>query len=116
MNHPALSHLFMNERIRELQRTASQARLANQALAAARMLGTTEIVIRDARPSDADAVARLASLDGRPTPVGRVIVASVCGYLRAAVGANGHAVSDPFVHTEELVALLRMRASQIGAR
>lgn len=114
--HPALSSDFAIERIRDFERVATRARLANQARRGDDTLVPTEIVIRDARPSDADAVARLATLDGRPAPVGRVVVASVSGCLRAAIGANGDTVSDPFAPTAHLVELLRMRARQLQTR
>ena len=59
--------------------------------------------------------ARLSHLDGQTAPTGRVVVASVRGRLQAAVDADGHAISDPFTPTEDLVALLRLRVRQLRA-
>lgn len=112
MTHPTLSHLVMRERSNDFARAADRARFARRTAAGEDLAWSSDIVIRDARPSDADAVARLARLDGRPTPTGPAVIASVGGSLRAAVAANGDAVSDPFVPTEDLVALLRLRARQ----
>ena len=77
--------------------------------------------IRVAGAGDAAALTRLAALDSRPVPRGRVLVAEVGGELWAAVTLDGGAaVADPFRPSGELVALLRERARQIeraaGAR
>jgi hypothetical protein len=81
------------------------------------MTRNEHIVIRSAESADEQALAVLAVLDGghRP-PKGRVIVAEVDGRLRAAVGSNGAAISDPFWPSAELVSMLRVHASEPVAR
>ena len=68
------------------------------------------IVIRSAGSADEAALAVLAVLDGGHTaPTGRVVVAEAGGRLRAAVGSNGAAISDPFYPSAALVSMLRVR-------
>jgi hypothetical protein len=73
------------------------------------------ITIRFACPDDADALARLATLDSKTVPPGSLLVAEVAGEAWAAVGVtpDAPAIADPFRHTAELVALLRERANHL---
>jgi hypothetical protein len=81
------------------------------------MTRNEHIVIRSAESADAQALAVLAVLDGgHKQPKGRVMVAEVDGRLRAAVGSNGAAISDPFWPSAELVSMLRVRSSEPVAR
>jgi hypothetical protein len=74
------------------------------------MTRNEHIVIRSAGPADEHELAVLAVLDGgRERPEGRIMVADVDGRLRAAVGSNGSAISDPFWPSAELVTMLRVR-------
>ena len=74
------------------------------------MTRNEHIVIRSARTADEQAIAVLGVLDGgRHMPEGHVMVAEVDGRLRAAVGSNGAAISDPFWPSSELVSMLRVR-------
>jgi hypothetical protein len=76
------------------------------------MTRNEHIVIRSARAGDEQAIAVLGVLDGgRHMPKGDVMVAEVDGRLRAAVGSNGAAISDPFWPSAELVSMLRVRAA-----
>ena len=51
----------------------------------------------------------LGVLDGGSRrPKGRIMVAEVDGRMRAAVGSNGAAISDPFWPSAELVSMLRV--------
>jgi hypothetical protein len=72
--------------------------------------------IRFAYPDDEAALRRLAALDSKPLPAGRLLVAEVGGELWAAVTISGHpeVIADPFRHTAALVALLRERAESLG--
>ena len=115
MHNPTIGHEIAKDRIRGLQRAGARARFAARAAKGPSLPGPSEIVIRDAQPHDADALARLSHLDGRTAPSGRVVVASVRGRLQAAVGANGHAISDPFTPSDDLIALPRLRARQLRA-
>jgi hypothetical protein len=71
--------------------------------------------IRFAYPDDDAALRYLAALDSRRIPAGPLLVAEVAGELWAAVSLTGErgAISDPFHHTSELVALLRQRADRL---
>jgi hypothetical protein len=81
------------------------------------MTRNEHIVIRNAESSDEQALAVLAVLDGgQQEPKGRVMVAEVDGRLRAAVGSNGAAISDPFWPSAELVSMLRVHTSEPVAR
>lgn len=74
------------------------------------MTRNEHIVIRSAGPADEQELAVLGVLDGgRQRPEGRIMVAEVDGRLRAAVGSNGFAISDPFWPSAELVSMLRVR-------
>ena len=80
------------------------------------MSGSDEIVIRLARPDDADGLRRLAQLDSAGTPGNDVLVLEVGGELRAALSLDGSPpVADPFAHTASLIELLRLRAAQLLA-
>jgi hypothetical protein len=73
------------------------------------MTRNEHIVIRSARTADEQAIAVLGVLDGgHRMPKGHVMVAEVDGRMRAAVGSNGAAISDPFWPSAELVSMLRV--------
>jgi hypothetical protein len=81
------------------------------------MTRNEQIVIRNAGSADEQALAVLAVLDGgRRPPKGRVMVAEVNGRLRAAVGSNGAAISDPFWPSAALVSMLRVHTAEPVAR
>lgn len=72
------------------------------------------VTVRLARPADADAVMRLAELDGRHVPRSPILVAEVRGELLAARSLEGHgAIADPFHPTAHLVELLELRSSHL---
>jgi hypothetical protein len=73
---------------------------------------TEAITIRLSTNADATRIAELAELDARPAPVGPALLAEVDGELQAAVGIDdGRAVADPFRFTDDVVRLLRLRAT-----
>ena len=79
------------------------------------MARNEHIVIRSARPDDEQALAVLGVLDGgRRQPDGGIMVAEVDGRMRAAVGSNGVAISDPFWPSAELVGMLRVRSEGVA--
>jgi hypothetical protein len=81
------------------------------------MTRNEHIVIRSAQSADEQALAVLGVLDGgRQQPKGLIMVAEVDGRLRAAVGSNGAAISDPFWPSSELVSMLRVQAAEPVAR
>jgi hypothetical protein len=78
------------------------------------------VTIRRAYPDDDTALARLAALDDKAVPAGRVVVAEVAGELWAAASLDGAgAVADPFRPSGALLHALRARtrsASRARAR
>lgn len=76
--------------------------------------GRERIVIRRARRSDDRALAQLADLADRLAPPEPLLLAEADGKLVAAVSTStGAVVSDPFVASADVVALLRLRATQL---
>src|SRR6476620_6743879 len=68
------------------------------------MTRNEHIVIRSARTADEQAIAVLGVLDGgRHMPAGQVMVAEVGGRIRAAVGSNGAAISDPVLPSADFL-------------
>ena len=81
------------------------------------MTRNEHILIRSARTADEQAIAVLGVLDGgHAMPKGNVTVAEVDGRIRAAVGSNGTAISDPFWPSEELVSMLRVHTELASAK
>jgi hypothetical protein len=80
------------------------------------MTRNEHIVIRSARSADEQDIAVLGVIDGgRTMPTGRVMVAEVDGRIRAAVGSNGAAISDPFWPSSDLVSMLRVHTDAANA-
>ena len=74
------------------------------------------VLIRAARGSDGDALARLAALDSARVPAGELLVAETDGALVAALApATGTTIADPFRHTAAVVELLELRGSLLRA-
>ena len=76
--------------------------------------GRGRIVIRRAEAHDSGALGRLVQLAERTAPPEPVLLAESDGQLVAAVStATGETVSDPFVATADVIALLELRARQL---
>ena len=74
------------------------------------------IVIRRALPADDRVLGRLLELADRPALSEPLLLAESDGELVAAVSTRtGTVVRDPFVPSDDVVALLRLRASQLDA-
>jgi hypothetical protein len=116
MNHPELGRALAADRIRDLQRAAERTRHAKRARRPAPAAPDDGVVIREAAPVDASALARLAVLDESTVPEGRLLIALVNGRALAAVGRDGSAIGDPFAPTEALVADLRRRVGELDDR
>src|SRR3954465_15653845 len=87
---------------------------ALEVYAGAKAVPDVEVAIREAADGDVPELMRLAELDSRPLPVGKLLVAEAAGRIRAAVAIDGEAViADPFVATAALQSLLKLRARQI---
>ena len=66
---------------------------------------------------DRDAIAALAARDSAPVPETPVIGIEVEGTLLAAASlSSGEMVADPFSRTDELRAMLALRAAQLSRR
>jgi hypothetical protein len=75
-----------------------------------------DITIRLATTADRPAIRRLAELDGRRPPTGEMLLAIVCGQLRAALALDGReTIADPFFPAAGAVDLLRVRAMTLLA-
>jgi hypothetical protein len=73
------------------------------------------IAIRRSGPGDGPALATLAALEEREWPGGPAVVAEIDGSVRAALTLDGgEPFADPFFETADAVALLRVRAEQLG--
>jgi|GEM_PF-4347058 len=73
------------------------------------------VVLRLAGAGEEGVVARLAALDSAPRPRGGTLLALVDGTPVAALSlVDRRVVADPFVATQDAVALLRVRADQMA--
>jgi hypothetical protein len=73
------------------------------------------MIIRRTTPDDEAALTQLAELDSKQPLDGDYLVAMVDGRFRAAVSLSGDQVmGDPFEPTADLIAMLEMRAAQLG--
>jgi hypothetical protein len=113
--HPIIHSGLARERQRDLERALRMRRLAM--IAQVDDQATFDgLLIRHAMPGDDLALARLAALEGRRRLRGDVLVASVRGAVRAAIGvADGEVLADPSRPTADLTELLRVRARQVSA-
>ena len=76
-----------------------------------------ELVLRADRPTDEQALRRLAALDSVRPIKGRALLAEIDGRAIAAIGIDdGKVVADPFEHTAEVVELLKVRAERVEAK
>jgi len=81
------------------------------------VLSPSSVVMRAARGSDGDALARLAALDSKREPRGELLVAEVDGAIHAAIQLDdGLVIANPFHPTAGLVALLELRAGAVAAK
>ena len=80
----------------------------------AALIHTPIVAIRPATEDDTSELLRLAGLDSSVVPAGELLLGIVDGELRAAVSVTtGNAIADPFHHTADVIALLRLRASRL---
>ena len=77
---------------------------------------TEPVLMRRATSADNARVWELARLDNKRMPAGPHLVAEVSGEIVAAVSlTSGTVVADPFRRTSDAVAMLELRAHQVGA-
>jgi hypothetical protein len=78
---------------------------------------TGAVSIRRLGPDDRATTQRLAQVDSRRLPAEPLLGAEIEGRLLAATSlATGETVADPFSRTDELRALLELRAAQLRRR
>jgi hypothetical protein len=110
--NPAFSNEMARQHIRDLQREAQAARVPKEPGEAGR---EARLTVRPLTASDFEQVILLAELDSHPVPSGPTLVAELDGELVAALPLDGgEAIADPFRRSADVVALLQLRARQIG--
>ena len=76
---------------------------------------TEAVLMRRATADDTARIRTLARLDDRRMPAGPFLVAELRGEIVAARSlATGSVIADPFRLTNDIVAMLRLRASQVS--
>ena len=83
-------------------------------------MSTTQIneavLMRRATADDSARIRTLALLDNKRVPAGPFLVAETGGEIVAARSlTTGCVIADPFRLTSDIVAMLRLRANQVGA-
>src|SRR4051794_25073506 len=77
---------------------------------------TESVLMRRASAEDSARIRTLALLDNKRVPAGPFLVAEASGEIVAARSlSTGTVVADPFRLTSDIVAMLQLRANQIGA-
>jgi hypothetical protein len=80
------------------------------------MYAANSYLIRPATAADAEALARLASLDSQSRLEGSILIGELHGEPAAALSlADGRSIADPFRPTAHLVATMRVRADGLHA-
>ena len=75
----------------------------------------SNITVRYAVAADLSQLTRLAELDSATPPRGPALVAEADSRMLAALPlGSGRPIADPFEPTAEIVALLQLRAEQLG--
>ncbi len=111
LHHPEIMRMVVADHIETLRRAATPPLPARPTAEA------PEIELRLCRAADDPDLERLAQLEGRPVPAGRLLLALVRGHVVAALPlAGGHLLADPFARTAELRPLLELRAAQLRPR
>ena len=109
--HPEIMKIMAAEHVRLLQRDATRPVRATHRQPA---VDTRDVELRLCRVSDDPELERLAELDGREVPAGRLVIAAIRGCIVAALPiAGGPAIADPFTRTAHIVPLLEFRAAQL---
>jgi hypothetical protein len=110
--HWAIAEELTRTRDREMRDGAAARRFAQ---APARHAGD-RIGIRRSRPGDGPALTSLAALEDREWSGRAALIAEIDGCVRAALPLDGEEpFADPFFETADAVALLELRAEQLGS-
>jgi hypothetical protein len=103
----SITALVAREHTADLRRTARRQHLTASDSAAQ----VPAIELRLAHVAEAHVLTRLAELDDAPELAGPVLLALIDGQAQAGVSLqDGRIVANPFLRTQEAVALLRVRA------
>lgn len=80
------------------------------------MYASNSYIIRLATDADAEALGRLAALDGQPPLEGSVLVGELHGDIVAALSlSDERSIADPFRPSAHLQATMRVRARGLAA-
>lgn len=102
-------------RAAEEHRRSSAAATATETTSRAVVERAGTIALRPADPDEAAIVRRLAALDNTRELTGDVLLAIVDGEVVAALSlSDRRVVADPFLPTQDAVALLRLRADHLA--
>ena len=89
--------------------------LAGLAEAGSPLPAPDPLTVRFGTAGDGPRIARIAELDSATSPCGPLLVGERDGRAIAALSLrDGTVVADPFVPTADVVALLELRARQLG--
>ncbi len=106
----SINFLLARERSRELLEAARRDPFPDRG-----ETPVSRVTLRYAAAADKERLRILAELDSATAPAGPMLVAEVDGRLRAALPLDGGSpIADPFHRGAELIALLRMRATQLA--
>ena len=109
--HPEIMRIMATEHVKVLQHDAARRVRPTQRQATA---DTRDVELRLCRVSDDPELERLAELEGRQVPDGRLVIAAIRGCIVAALPvAGGLALADPFTRTAHILPLLELRAAQL---
>jgi hypothetical protein len=112
--HPFFSETIVRTRERQLERAVKDI-YRREAAPVVRQPAKESVLLRLTTINDADAIERLAALEGMAEPDCRCVVAEVDGTVVAALPLRGGTVmADPFRATAHLVPLLELRAKQLA--
>lgn len=110
MFHPEFTKILAADHLERLRRDARVV----PGLRRRPVADMRDVELRLCRVADDPQLERLAELEGRPVPFGRMVLAVVHGRIVAALPlGGGHALRDPFAKTEHLMPLLELRAAQL---
>jgi hypothetical protein len=115
----SITSLAASEHVADLRRVADHRRhvAAAHETRASEAATAPSVSLRLAGVEDEQVIRDLAALDDARTPQGDVLLALIDRQAVAALSLrDGHVVANPFVHTEDAVALLRLRGRHVSSR
>ena len=110
MFDPDFRQFVMKEQTTRLARTHVPRHVA-------RPIEGPNVALRLCTVHDDAELERIATLDGRRVPLGRLVIAEVDGRMVAAMPVyGGDPLADPFAPTAHVLPLLRLRVAQLVER